>query len=130
MAACGSGFHQPMPNDFAISFGIGRDLVAHRGPQHVGDLLADGRIVGLDLALAGVELEVVEPVLHRRVVVVRMRAGRRHADRRDRRGAAIGRHRHRLDVDQQRQRPAHVAVLEQLVLVLKITAGSVGSGCA
>ena len=54
-----------MPNDLAISFGIGRDLVAHGRPQHVGDLLADRRIVRLDLALAGVELEVLEPVLHR-----------------------------------------------------------------
>ena len=45
-----------------------------------------------------------------------MAPGRRHADGRDRRGAAIGGHRNRLDVDEQRQRPAHVAVLEQLVL--------------
>ena len=60
-----------------------------------------------------------EPALERHVIDLRRRAGRRHADRRDRRRAAIGRHRHRLDVDQQRQRPAHVAVLEGVELVVE-----------
>ena len=96
--------------------GAARDLLAQRRPQAVGDLLADGRVVRLDLALAGIDLEVLQPALERRVVDVRRRAGGRHADRRDGRGAAVRRHRHRLDVDQQRQRPAHVAVLEHLVL--------------
>ena len=99
--------------------GIRRDLLAHAGPQHVRDLLAHTRIVRLDLAPSGVELEALQPALERHVVVVGIGSGRRHADRRDRGGAAIGRHRHLLHVDQQRERPAHVAVLEDRQLVVE-----------
>src|SRR5438552_15095183 len=69
--------------------GVRRDLLAHAGPQHVRDLFAYARVVRLDLTLAGVEFEALQPALERHVVVVGIGAGRRHADRRDRRGAAI-----------------------------------------
>ena len=81
------------PEGCADLLGIGRDLVSHRRPEHIGDLLADGRVIGLDHLLARVDLEAGEPLLHRLVIEVRMRAGRRNGDRRDRRGAAIARHR-------------------------------------
>ena len=97
-------------------FGVGRDLVAHGRTQTVGDLLAHGRVVRFDLAFAGVDLEVLEPFLHRPVVDVGMGAGRRNTDRGDGGRAPVRCHRNRLDVDQQGQRPAHVTALEVLVL--------------
>jgi hypothetical protein len=71
---------------------IARDLLAPGRPQHLGDLLPDRRVVRPDDLLAGVDLERGQPILQRRVVVVRMRARRRDLDRRDRRRAAIGGH--------------------------------------
>ncbi len=96
-----------------------RDLVAQGGAQHTRKLLAHVRIVGPDLLLAGIDLEGLQPGFHGLEIVFRIEAGRRHADGRDRGGAPIGGHRHGLDVDQQRQCPAHVLVLELLDLVVE-----------
>ena len=119
VAACGSGFHQPMPKALAMSSAFSGIWMPRLGRSESAICLPMVGVVRLDLALAGIDLEGLEPGLDRPVVVVGMRAGGRHADGRDRGRAAVRGHRHRLDVDQQRQRPAHVAVLQQLVLVVE-----------
>src|ERR1700745_2982647 len=70
-------------------FGVLRDLVSHRGPQHVRYLPSNSRIIWLVFRLAGVDLETLQPILERIEIISGIKSGRWHADCRNRCGAPV-----------------------------------------